>query len=99
MQCPPGQARKSVAIYYVSDPRPGATRRLKAAFRPRPGLLQPAATGEGSGDAGDVDGYLQLCRLRDSRLLRPDDMRAHTPAWRARWSLAEAAACAAGRHA
>ena len=82
IRCPAGQARKSVAIYYVSDPRPGATPRLKAAFRPRPGLPVAAAPADGAG----VGGYLELCRLRDSRLLRPEDVRAHTPAWRPRWS-------------
>jgi hypothetical protein len=41
VQCPEGQARKSVAIYYVSDARAEATPRYKASYRPRPGFLNP----------------------------------------------------------
>jgi hypothetical protein len=37
--CPEGQARKSLAIYYMSEARPEATPRFKAMFRPRPGSL------------------------------------------------------------
>jgi hypothetical protein len=34
--CPEGRARKSLAIYYVSDPRPEATARYKASYQARP---------------------------------------------------------------
>jgi hypothetical protein len=43
MRCPPGVFRKSLAIYYVTDPRPDATHRLKAKFVPLPG--QPVSEG------------------------------------------------------
>ena len=33
IECPEGRARKSVAIYYVSDPRQEATHRLKAMYQ------------------------------------------------------------------
>ena len=41
VRCPEGEARKSVAIYYMSDARPEATPRYKASYRPRPGSLHP----------------------------------------------------------
>jgi hypothetical protein len=96
VRCPFGQARKSVAIYYVSNARPNATPRYKAAFRPRPRLSaadvealeaqRRAAEGVGEEQSGSDGGYLELCRLRDSRLLKPEDMQRHTPGWRARWA-------------
>lgn len=36
LACPPDQARKSLALYYLSAPRPGATERFKARFVKRP---------------------------------------------------------------
>jgi hypothetical protein len=36
-QCPADNGRKSLAIYYVSDPRPNGTIRYKAEFYPLPG--------------------------------------------------------------
>lgn len=41
VKCPDGEARKSIAIYYMSDARPEATPRYKASYRPRPGSLHP----------------------------------------------------------
>ena len=73
LQCPLSEARKSVAIYYVSEPRESATNRTKAKFLPCPT----------SDD--NTPGYLELCRLRESRLLTPEDMHAHTPEWQNRW--------------
>lgn len=61
LTCPDGTGRKSVAMYYVSDPRPGATPRYKAEFHPVPG--QP------------VDARLaRLYDIRRRRVLRPDDL-------------------------
>ena len=42
--CPEGQARKSLAIYYMSEARPEATPRFKATFRPRPGSLSQSGS-------------------------------------------------------
>ncbi len=36
IKCPPGEMRKSLAVYYVSEPREGATHRYKAQFFARP---------------------------------------------------------------
>jgi hypothetical protein len=73
VNCPVGRARKSIAIYYVSDPRPDANPRLKAMFLPRPG-------------SEAQKGYLQLCWLRAHRRLACEDMLEHSPFWKARWS-------------
>jgi hypothetical protein len=45
--CPEGQARKSLAIYYMSEARPEATPRFKAMFRPRPGSLSQSGLSQG----------------------------------------------------
>lgn len=37
ISCPESEGRKSLALYYVSPPRPLATHRVKAQFRPLPG--------------------------------------------------------------
>lgn len=37
VRCPENERRMSLATYYVSPPRPGAARRTKAEFVPRPG--------------------------------------------------------------
>jgi hypothetical protein len=36
LACPPDRARKSLALYYLTPPRPGATERFKARFVRRP---------------------------------------------------------------
>jgi hypothetical protein len=36
LACPPDRARKSLALYYLTPPRPGATERFKARFVKRP---------------------------------------------------------------
>jgi Rps23 Pro-64 3,4-dihydroxylase Tpa1-like proline 4-hydroxylase len=65
IKCPEGQYRKSINVYYVTPPREGATRRLKAEFFPAPG--QP------------VDSRLSsLYTIRKNRLLTPKDL---WPGW------------------
>ena len=73
--CPQGQARKSVAIYYMSEARPIATPRFKASYRPRPGYLQPS----------EEEGYKQLCKIREVRRLEHDDVKQHLPGFEPRW--------------
>jgi Rps23 Pro-64 3,4-dihydroxylase Tpa1-like proline 4-hydroxylase len=61
IQCPDGEYRKSLAIYYVSNPRPEATKRFKAEFRPHPTQI--------------VDDRLQnLYDIRKSRLITQNDL-------------------------
>jgi Rps23 Pro-64 3,4-dihydroxylase Tpa1-like proline 4-hydroxylase len=61
IQCPPGEYRKSLAIYYVSNARPEATKRYKAEFFPL--LHQP------------IDDRLQkLYDIRKSRLITQNDL-------------------------
>jgi Rps23 Pro-64 3,4-dihydroxylase Tpa1-like proline 4-hydroxylase len=68
IQCPTGEYRRSLAIYYVSPPREGATKRYKAEFFPLPN--QP------------VDDRLQkLYDVRKSRLITQEDLEAW-PSWR-----------------
>ena len=71
IRCPVGIGRKSLAIYFVSPPRPEATQRFKASFRPRPNVLLE-------------EGYLELCQLRDSRRLEPEDVSKLMPKWSSR---------------
>lgn len=63
INCPadPRICRQSAAIYYVSDPRPIATHRLKAEFRPLPD--QPAPSG-----------LMNLYQIRPTRRLTPGDI-------------------------
>jgi hypothetical protein len=69
--CPPDQARKSIAIYYVSPLRPEATHRYKAEFFPVP---QQIAKG--------LDPRLEkLYDIRKSRLITSNDL-ADWPNWR-----------------
>jgi hypothetical protein len=37
LRCPVGQTRKSLAVYYLTDPRPEAIKRYRARFVARPG--------------------------------------------------------------
>eukprot|EP00744_Colponema_vietnamica_P001997 GILI01003216.1.p2 GENE.GILI01003216.1~~GILI01003216.1.p2 ORF type:complete len:290 (+),score=43.98 GILI01003216.1:23-871(+) len=68
IKCPEGEGRQSAAIYYVSDPRPEATLRKKAQFRPLP--WQP------------IDERLQaLYDIRVTRILTPEDLQTHYPTW------------------
>lgn len=61
LTCPEGTGRKSLAVYYVSAPRPGATPRAKAEFRPLPN------------QAVD-ERLLRLYDIRRTRLLTPADL-------------------------
>jgi Rps23 Pro-64 3,4-dihydroxylase Tpa1-like proline 4-hydroxylase len=68
MLCPEDTGRKSIAIYYVSEPRPDATHRFKAQFRALP--WQP------------IDERLQkLYDIRVTRTLTPEDLETHYPGW------------------
>lgn len=68
IDCPEDTARKSIAIYYVSDARTGTTQRLKAQYRPLPS--QP------------VDMRLkQLYEIRVNRLITKDDLQTIYPDW------------------
>jgi hypothetical protein len=67
LQCPKGEFRKSLAVYYVSDQRQGTTVRHKAEFFPQ--HLQPVST------------QLQsLYDIRKTRLITKDDL-SHWPNW------------------
>lgn len=68
IKCPPGTYRKSLAVYYVSDPRPEASKRNKAEFYPLPG--QPVC-----------DRLARLYRIRVNRRIEPEDV-ADWPTWR-----------------
>lgn len=66
--CPTDTGRKSVAIYYVSDPRPNITHRLKAQYRPLPN--QP------------IDERLKkLYEIRTTRIIKKEDLDEIYPNW------------------
>jgi hypothetical protein len=66
--CPEGEGRKSIAIYYVAEPRPDAAPRYKAQYRPLPD--QPVS-----------EGLARLYELRVSKLLTDDVLREVYPNW------------------
>lgn len=67
--CPEDQSRKSVAIYYVSDPRPDLKNiRLKAQFRPLP-------------DQPLNEKLIQLYKIRETRIITKDDLNSIYPDW------------------
>jgi Rps23 Pro-64 3,4-dihydroxylase Tpa1-like proline 4-hydroxylase len=69
IKCPEGNSRKSIAIYYVSDPRPDLVNvRYKAHFRPLP--TQPVN-----------DKLEQLYRIREKRTITKDDLATIYPDW------------------
>ena len=69
IKCPEENSRKSIAIYYVSDPRPDlANIRYKAQFRPLPS--QPVN-----------DKLEQLYRIREKRTITKDDLQTIYPEW------------------
>jgi hypothetical protein len=68
MLCPEDTGRKSIAIYYVSEPRPDAAPRYKAQFRGLPWQK--------------VDHRLQaLYDIRVNRTLTKQDLETHYPGW------------------
>lgn len=68
IDCAPDVFRKSVAVYYVSEPRAGVTHRLKAEFFPKPGQsVEPRLR--------------RLYDIRPHRLITPEDL-ADWPTWR-----------------
>jgi len=69
IKCPVNNSRKSMAIYYVSDPRPDLVNiRYKAQFRPLP--TQPIN-----------DKLEQLYRIREKRIITKDDLESIYPNW------------------
>lgn len=62
IQCPDGVERRSLAIYYISDPRFDVTQRMKAEYFPYPGqpMVPPSLA--------------QLYTIRKTRILTPFDM-------------------------
>jgi len=60
--------RKSVAIYYVSDPRADAKHRLKANFRAMPGITES-------------EGKKTMRELRPERRIEASDIEQLTPEW------------------
>ena len=69
LTCPISQGRKSLAIYYVSDPRPGASPRPKAEFRPLP--WQPVPPG-----------LAALYEIRKDRVITEEDLAREFPDWK-----------------
>ena len=69
IKCPENNSRKSMAIYYVSDPRSDLTNiRYKAQFRPLP--TQPVN-----------DKLEQLYRIREKRIITKEDIESIYPNW------------------
>lgn len=69
IRCPQNEYRKSLAIYYVSEPRPEATKRYKAQYYPLP--EQPVS-----------DALKRLYDVRTKRLLTQEDLATLGPNWR-----------------
>mmetsp|Transcript_22205 Transcript_22205/g.56015 ORF Transcript_22205/g.56015 Transcript_22205/m.56015 type:complete len:400 (-) Transcript_22205:89-1288(-) len=87
VRCPPGRARKSVAIYYVSDARAEATPRYKASYKARP---DDAIRGTAA-----FEGYSRLCETRIQRRLEYGDVVEALPGWLPRWPADGAAGAGA----
>lgn len=68
LSCPPDQARKSLAVYYVSEPREGANRRYKAHFIQTPN------------EPGD-ERIQKLLDIRDTRRITSEDITEIFPDW------------------
>jgi Rps23 Pro-64 3,4-dihydroxylase Tpa1-like proline 4-hydroxylase len=68
IKCPDNIGRKSLAIYYVSEPRDNVTKRYKAEYRPLPNQI--------------VNEQLkQLYDIRKSRIITKDDLEEIYPNW------------------
>lgn len=70
IMCPEGEGRKSIAIYYVAEPRPDATPRHKAQYRPLP-------------DQPVTEGLARLYDLRVKQLLTDEVLQEAYPNWEA----------------
>lgn len=68
IKCPPEMGRKSLAIYYVSDPQPNATPRFKAEFRKLP--WQPFN-----------EKLEELYKIRRTRIITKEDLDTIYPNW------------------
>ena len=78
LQCPMHIGRKSIAIYYVSNPRTEATQRYKASFLPTPD--------NNIRKTDEFEGYMQLCKIRTSRRIEDNDIKTYMTEWKTRWS-------------
>jgi hypothetical protein len=72
LECPEGEGRCSIAVYYVSKPRTGVRVRPKAVFVRRPTDPEDA-------------GMDELLRIRATRLISAEDLALHAPGWQPRW--------------
>lgn len=68
LKCPADMYRRSLAIYYVSEPRPEAVKRYKAEFFPHP-------------KQNVCDKLRRLYKVRKDRRIEPEDL-ADWPNWR-----------------
>lgn len=68
INCPDGFGRKSIAIYYVSEPRENITHRYKASFRPLPN--QPCD-----------ERLKKLYDIRKTRIITKDELNSIYPNW------------------
>lgn len=69
IKCPDDIFRKSIAIYYVSNPRENITERYKAEFFPQ--LTQPVN-----------NGLKKLYEIRKNRLITNEDLNKNYPNWK-----------------
>ncbi len=69
INCPDDKFRRSIAIYYVSDPRENLTKRFKAEYHPQ--LNQPVK-----------EGLRKLYDIRKERLITKEDLDTYYPNWR-----------------
>lgn len=78
IKCPYGESRKSIAIYYISEPRTDAIIRNKALFQARPNdIIRDSQS--------NFEAYDKLCTIRSSRILTKEDINELIPSWKPRW--------------
>eukprot|EP00698_Gefionella_okellyi_P005180 TRINITY_DN14742_c0_g1_i1.p1 TRINITY_DN14742_c0_g1~~TRINITY_DN14742_c0_g1_i1.p1 ORF type:complete len:279 (-),score=41.42 TRINITY_DN14742_c0_g1_i1:109-945(-) len=70
IQCPDNVARKSLAVYYLTDPAEGVTLRYKAQFVGRPDHPEECS-----------EGLNELRKIRVNRHLTPADVAEYLPDW------------------